>query len=65
MVPGITVIGRPVEELGRLAVDELVEAIEGTNKPKKIVLDAELIKRGSVADLNKKPSTRTSAGKRA
>jgi len=65
MVPGITVIGRPVEELGRLAVDELVEAIEGTNKPKKIVLDAELIKRGSVADLNKKPSSRTSAGKRA
>lgn len=65
MVPGITVIGRPVEELGRLAVDELVEAIEGANKPKKIVLEAELIKRGSVANLNKKATARPSAGKRA
>ena len=65
MVPGITVIGRPVEELGRLAVDELVEAIEGKNNPKKIVLDAELIKRGSVANLNKISTAKSSSSKRA
>ncbi len=65
MVPGITVIGRPVEELGRLAVDELVEAIEGTNRPKKIVLDAELIKRGSVANLNRTSAARPASSKRS
>jgi LacI family transcriptional regulator len=53
MVPGITVIARPVEELGHIAVTELVEAIEGNTKPKEIVLPANLIKRGSVANLSK------------
>ena len=53
MVPGITVIARPVEELGHIAVTELVEAIEGNTKPKEIVLPASLIKRGSVANLSK------------
>jgi LacI family transcriptional regulator len=51
MVPGITVIARPVEELGHIAVTELVEAIEGNTKPKEIVLPANLIKRGSVANI--------------
>jgi LacI family transcriptional regulator len=51
MVPGITVISRPVEELGHIAVTELVEAIEGNTKPKEIVLPANLVKRGSVAKL--------------
>ena len=53
MVPGITVVARPVEELGHIAVTELVEAIEGNTKPKEIVLPAKLIKRGSVANLLK------------
>jgi len=53
MVPGITVIARPVEELGHIAVTELVEAIEGNTKAKEIVLPASLIKRGSVAKLTK------------
>jgi LacI family transcriptional regulator len=53
MVPGITVIARPVEELGHIAVTELVDAIEGNTKPKEIVLPANLIKRGSVANILK------------
>ena len=53
MVPGITVVARPVEELGHIAVTELVEAIEGNTKAKEIVLPASLIKRGSVAKLTK------------
>ena len=53
MVPGITVIARPVEDLGHIAVTELVEAIEGNTKAKEIVLPASLIKRGSVAKLSK------------
>jgi LacI family transcriptional regulator len=51
MVPGITVISRPVEELGHIAVTELVEAIEGNTKTKGIVLPAMLVIRGSVANL--------------
>jgi len=53
MVPGITVIARPVEDLGHLAVTELVEAIEGKTKAKEIVLEAHLVRRGSVAKLRK------------
>jgi LacI family transcriptional regulator len=53
MMPGITVIARPVEDLGHIAVTELVEAIEGNTKAKEIVLPASLIKRGSVAKLTK------------
>lgn len=51
MVPGITVIARPVEDLGHLAVTELVLAIEGKPNHRQIVLPAHLIKRGSVAKL--------------
>ena len=53
MVPGITVIARPVEDLGHLAVTELVRAIEGKANPKEIVLEAHLVRRGSVAKLTK------------
>ena len=51
MVPGITVVARPVEDLGQLAVTELVSAIEGKPNHRQIVLPAHLIKRGSVAKL--------------
>ena len=53
MVPGITVIARPVEQLGAIAVTELIETIEGNAKPKAIVLPANLIRRGSIASLPK------------
>jgi LacI family transcriptional regulator len=53
MVPGITVVSRPVEDLGHIAVQELVSAIEGKAKAKQIVLGAKLIQRGSVAKIKK------------
>lgn len=52
MVPGITVVARPVEDLGHLAVTELVAAIEGKPNHRQIVLPAHLVRRGSVAKLN-------------
>lgn len=52
MVPGITVVGRPVEELGAIAVNRLVDEIEAPGHPAEaIVLPTTLIRRGSVADL--------------
>lgn len=52
MVPGITVVGRPVEELGAIAVNRLVDEIEEPGHPaESIVLPTTLIRRGSVADL--------------
>ncbi|MFM9878318.1 MAG: LacI family DNA-binding transcriptional regulator [Rhodoglobus sp.] len=52
MVPGITVVGRPVEELGAIAVNRLVDEIEAPgHEPESIVLPTTLIQRGSVADL--------------
>jgi LacI family transcriptional regulator len=51
MVPGITVVARPVEDLGHLAVTELVSAIEGKPNHRQIVLPAHLVKRASVAKL--------------
>lgn len=51
MVPGITVVARPVEDLGHLAVTELVSAIEGKPNHRQIVLPAHLVKRSSVAKL--------------
>ena len=53
MKPGITVVARPVEELGSLAVKELVSNIEGKVKPKQIVLPAHLITRGSVSRIRR------------
>jgi LacI family transcriptional regulator len=52
--PGITVVERPVDELAREAVDQLISLIEEPNqKPKKIVLPTKLLVRGSVANLSK------------
>jgi LacI family transcriptional regulator len=53
MVPGITVIARPVEELGEIAVARLVDQIEGRDRgPESLVLPTELVMRESVASLN-------------
>ncbi|MEC5152125.1 LacI family DNA-binding transcriptional regulator [Cryobacterium sp. GrIS_2_6] len=52
MVPGITVVARPVEQLGELAVERLVAEIESPGQPvEDIQLPTELIPRASVADL--------------
>ncbi len=51
IVPGITVVDRPVEELGHLAVDRLVDEIESPGRPpESIVLPTRLIQRESVRD---------------
>lgn len=56
MVPGLTVVARPVEELGRIAVDKLLAEIDSDATPgEKIVLATELIARGSVANLKMYP----------
>lgn len=56
MSPGITVVARPVEELGSLAVDRLIAEINYPGRPaEKIVLPTELITRGSVANLKLRP----------
>ena len=52
MRPGITVIARPVEHLGRLAVEHLVARIDTpTIAREAIVLPTELLERDSVANL--------------
>lgn len=52
MAPGLTVVSRPVEELGSLAIEKLVAEIKQSGQPaEKIVLPTELIARGSVANL--------------
>lgn len=52
MAPGLTVVSRPVEELGSLAIEKLVAEIKQAGQPaEKIVLPTELIARGSVANL--------------
>jgi LacI family transcriptional regulator len=52
MAPGLTVVARPVEELGSLAVEKLVAEIKQPGQEaEKIVLPTELIARGSVANL--------------
>jgi LacI family transcriptional regulator len=52
MRPGITVIARPVERLGQLAVEHLLARIETPNTPREaIVLPTELLARDSVANL--------------
>ena len=56
MSPGITVVGRPVEKVGQLAVEKLLADIENPGQtPEKIVLPTELIARGSVANLVLRP----------
>jgi LacI family transcriptional regulator len=49
MVPGIAVISRPVEQLGRLAVTRLVAEIDHPGRtPERFVLPTEYLARGSV-----------------
>ncbi len=56
MTPGITVVARPVEELGRLAVDRLLAQISSPARAtEKIILPTELLTRGSVANLKLRP----------
>jgi len=56
MVPGLTVVARPVEKLGAIAVDKLLAEIESGAEPgEKILLPTELISRGSVANLKMYP----------
>jgi LacI family transcriptional regulator len=52
MSPGLTVVARPVEELGSITVEKLLAEIDAPGqKAEKIVLPTELIARGSVANL--------------
>jgi LacI family transcriptional regulator len=52
MAPGITVVARPVEDVGRIAFEKVLAEIDGPGqKAEKIVLPTELIARGSVANL--------------
>ena len=52
MAPGLTVVARPVEDLGSMAVEKLIAEIDSPGqKAEKIVLPTELIARGSVANL--------------
>jgi LacI family transcriptional regulator len=52
MAPGLTVVARPVEDLGTIAVEKLLAEIDSPGqKAEKIVLPTELITRGSVANL--------------
>lgn len=51
MSPAITVISRPVDELGRLAVEMLVSRIQEKKTARDQVLPTELIERDSVANL--------------
>ena len=56
MSPGITVVARPVELVGQIAVEKLIAEIEHPGQPaEKIVLPTELIARGSVANLVLRP----------
>ena len=56
MSPGITVVARPVEMVGQIAVEKLVAEMEQPGQPaEKIVLPTELIARGSVANLVLRP----------
>ena len=56
MSPGVTVVARPVEHVGQIAVEKLIAEIEHPGQPtEKIVLPTELIARGSVANLVLRP----------
>jgi LacI family transcriptional regulator len=65
MVPGITVVARPVEQLGELVVERLVAEIESPGQPiDDINLPTELIARASVADLRAAPLRPFDSGRR-
>lgn len=52
--PGVTVVERPTVEMGRIGARMLLDSLEG-QKPQyqRLVLDVRLIRRGSIAKLNK------------
>lgn len=52
MSPAITVVSRPVDELGRIAVDSLLKLIEKKGAVRDVVLPTLLIERDSVRDLS-------------
>lgn len=55
MDPGITVVRRATIQMGRLGAEKLLNKLQGVpneNAPRKIVMDVELIRRGSVVRLN-------------
>ena len=51
MSPAITVISRPVDELGRIAVELLINQMNGEKSLQNITLQTSLVKRDSVAKL--------------
>ena len=56
IVPGITVVARPVEQLGQIAVQKLIDEMQHPGQPaEKIVLPTELIARQSIANLVLRP----------
>jgi len=60
MAPGLTVVARPVEQVGSIAVEKLIAEINQAGQPtEKIVLPTELIARGSVANLVMYPENET------
>lgn len=64
MTPGLTVVARPVEELGAIAVDRLVAEMDAPNLAgEAIVLPTTLISRESVADLREFRPTPSSKGR--
>lgn len=55
MEPGLSVISRPVEEVGTMAVTKLIAEMKSGAKPgEKIVLPTEFIQRGSMRNLKSK-----------
>jgi len=57
MSPAITVISRPVQELGRRAIELLVESIKGGVAIRREVLPTSLIVRDSVAKVDSAPTS--------
>lgn len=55
--PGITVINRATSEMGRLGAEKLIAKLRHERKKmeRKIMLDVQLIRRGSVTNLNNSP----------
>jgi DNA-binding LacI/PurR family transcriptional regulator len=51
LMPPLSTVGMPVYEMGRRAAEMLTAKLEGKAEPGRVVLDVELIERGSVAAL--------------
>ena len=52
MSPAITVVSRPVDQLGEMAVEILLKQIDGEKSTSSTTLPTMLIERDSVASLN-------------